>query len=70
MATKKYTINYDEDLIKKVDAYAEQLHINRTAAMSVLLSQGLVQVNALDTLDKLIGLVNTAQESNQLQEKK
>lgn len=38
MALKRIVMNLDEDLVKKVDSYAEKLYINRTAAVSVLLS--------------------------------
>lgn len=38
MALKRIVMNLDEDLVKKIDSYAEKLHINRTAAASVLLS--------------------------------
>ena len=35
---KKLVCNIDSDLLAMVDAYAASLHINRTAAVSVLLS--------------------------------
>lgn len=54
MPLKKLTNNFDEDLIKQVDNYANSLHINRTAAMSVLLSQGLLQSSGIDTMKQLI----------------
>lgn len=38
MALKRVVMNLDVDLVKKIDSYAEKLHINRTAAASVLLS--------------------------------
>lgn len=38
MALKRIAMNLDEELVKKIDSYAEKLHINRTAAASVLLS--------------------------------
>lgn len=38
MALKRIVMNLDEDLVKRIDSYAERLHINRTAAVSVLLS--------------------------------
>lgn len=50
MALERLQINIDGDLLRDVDAYAEGLHINRTAAVSVLLSRALQS-------DKLMGFV-------------
>lgn len=41
MALQKVQMNLDEHLIKQVDEYAATLHVNRTAAVSVLLSRAL-----------------------------
>ncbi len=41
MALQKVQMNLDEQLIKQVDEYAATLHVNRTAAVSVLLSRAL-----------------------------
>lgn len=41
MALQKVQMNLDEKLIKQVDEYAALLHVNRTAAVSVLLSRAL-----------------------------
>ena len=41
MALQKVQMNLDEQLIKQVDQYAATLHVNRTAAVSVLLSRAL-----------------------------
>lgn len=35
---RRVVINLDEELVKKIDSYAERMHINRTAAVSALLS--------------------------------
>ena len=32
MALRRIVMNLDEDLVKRIDSYAERLHINRTAA--------------------------------------
>ena len=37
MAVTRLNMNIDSDLIARLDAYADQLHINRSAAMSVVL---------------------------------
>lgn len=41
MATKKYSINFEENVIAKVDEYAQQIGVNRTAALTFLIVQGL-----------------------------
>lgn len=41
MALQKVQMNLDDQLIKQVDEYAATLHVNRTAAVSVLLSRAL-----------------------------
>lgn len=54
MALKKLAVNVDETLIEKIDIYANSLHINRTAAVSVLLSQALETKEGLDVFKKLL----------------
>lgn len=41
MITKRLICNVDEQLLARVDEYAQRLHITRTAAVAVLLSRGL-----------------------------
>lgn len=41
MALQKLQVNLDERLIREVDAYADLLHVNRTAAVAVLLTRAL-----------------------------
>lgn len=41
MALQKLVCNVDETLLEEVDMYASDLHVTRTAAVSVLLSQAL-----------------------------
>ena len=40
-ALQKVQVNLEEELVKRVDEYAASLHVNRTAAVSVLLSMAL-----------------------------
>lgn len=49
MALERLQINIDGDLLRDVDAYAEGLHINRTAAVSVLLSRALQSDKLMDS---------------------
>lgn len=54
MALRKVQANFDEALIAKVDAFAESMHINRTAAMSVLMTQALDSRDGLDAIKRLM----------------
>lgn len=66
MSLQRVVMNLDEDLVKKVDAYAEKLHINRTAAVSVLLSQACEQTEFLARFPELM----TAYQEQQRKEEK
>lgn len=46
--TKKYTFNFDDELIEMVDAFAAAMHITRTSAMSVLTSQAIHSINLIN----------------------
>jgi len=51
----KITISVTENLLERIEEYANSLNINRSSAVSVLISQALEQkeaVNVLDTLQK------------------
>lgn len=54
VALQRVVMNLDEDLVKKVDSYAAKLHINRTAAASVLLSQACEQTEFLSRFPELM----------------
>lgn len=54
MALQKLVCNVDETLLKLVDEYAELLHITRTAAVSVLLSQALRNEKLYSDLGRLM----------------
>lgn len=51
--TKRMNVQLPEELINKVDAFANTLHINRTAAVSVLLFQALQMNEGMETLKEL-----------------
>lgn len=53
MAVTRLNMNIDSDLIARLDSYAEQLHINRSAAMSVVLSTFFQQQDTMKMLGKL-----------------
>ena len=51
---KKLVCNIDSDLLAMVDNYASALHINRTAAVSVLLSTALKQDRLMSDLSNMM----------------
>lgn len=54
MALMKLQVNCEADLVEQVDAYAEKLHITRTAAVSVLLTRALQAEQAMFDLGRLM----------------
>lgn len=61
MALKKLILNLDEALIAKLDVYAKEHHVNRTAAVAILLGSALEQRQALNTLDEILKLYQAQQ---------
>lgn len=55
---KKLVCNVDSDLLAMVDAYAASLHINRTAAVSVLLTTALKQDRLMTDLSNMMDIIN------------
>ena len=55
---KKLVCNIDSDLLAMVDAYAASLHINRTAAVSVLLTTALKQDRLMTDLSHMMDIIN------------
>jgi len=47
---KRLSLNLPTSLVEKLDSYAEELHINRTAALSVALSTFFREQDAIKTL--------------------
>jgi hypothetical protein len=43
-------MNLGEDLVRDVDAYAAQMHVSRTAAVSFLLSSALSGIELVDAV--------------------
>lgn len=61
MALKKLILNLDEALIAKLDVYAKEHHVNRTAAVAFLLGNALEQRQAINTLDEILKLYQAEQ---------
>lgn len=69
MALKRIVMNLDEDLVKKIDSYAEKLHINRTAAASVLLSSAAETQEFMTHFPELMEAYRTEDERQKRGEK-
>lgn len=52
--TMRLNINVPVDLMNRVDVYADNMAINRTSAVAVLLSMALDSQKAMNTLDELL----------------
>lgn len=55
----RLNMNVDDNLIADVDAYASKMHITRTAAVAVLLSQALSANAGMEALTQLNGLIQS-----------
>jgi hypothetical protein len=69
MALKKIMLNLDEGLLADIEEYAGKMHLNRTAAISVLCSTALQGIKSIDTLDKLTKTLKDLQGATQDDEK-
>lgn len=54
--TKRLVANVTVELLEQIDEYAERMNINRTSAVSVLLSQALNSQRAMSDLGELLKL--------------
>ncbi|MDT4377340.1 hypothetical protein RO787_28930 [Blautia coccoides] len=63
MALKKISMNISEELLSKIDVYAKSMGINRSSAISVLVSTQLQQQDALGTMKSLVEIVDKEQNS-------
>lgn len=60
--TTRVTVNLTSELVSQVDSYAEQMNINRTSAVAVLLSTSLNSQKAMLDLGELIKLYQEEQK--------
>lgn len=51
--SRRLTINLPIDLVDKVDCYASKLNLNRTSAITVLLSLGLQGTEGMEALKNI-----------------
>lgn len=61
MATKKITITLTESLIQMIDEYAAELHIKRSPAISVLISQAVDARKNMAILKDVMKLAQTTE---------
>lgn len=64
MALRRVVMNLDEDLLKMVDDYASSLHVSRTAAVSVLLSNACQQAQFMSKFPQLYQSIVAAQDDS------
>jgi metal-responsive CopG/Arc/MetJ family transcriptional regulator len=57
----RVTVNLNSELVEQVDKYAEEMNINRTAAVAVLLSQAVNSQKAMSDLGELLTMVKAEQ---------
>lgn len=60
MALTRLNMNIEEDLLKILDEYAASLHVNRSSALHVALSEFFNQRKTMDTLGKLLEVYQQA----------
>ena len=57
----RVTVNLNSELVNQVDKYAEEMNINRTAAVAVLLSQAVNSQKAMSDLGEVLTMVKAEQ---------
>lgn len=57
---RRINLNVPADLVDEVDAYAENMNINRTSAINMLLSTALEQKKSIDMMDKILKEIKNA----------
>lgn len=63
--TSRVTVNMPVGLLSEVDKYAESMNINRTSAISVLLSQAIQAMQMQSNLESLMSSMNSLKNDNQ-----
>lgn len=69
MALQKVQVNLEEELVKRVDEYAASLHVNRTAAVSVLLSMALQSNRLASDFSRFLDFYEAEKKSKSVEEK-
>ena len=61
MAMKRVNMNLDTDLLKTLDDYAREMHVSRSALVSLLLSQYFYEKKAVATLGDFLEVFKSEQ---------
>ena len=62
--TRRINFNIPVDTLERVDEYADNMSINRTSALLVLLSQALDGQKALTIMDEMLKTIKSEQEKS------
>ena len=62
---RKMVMNMDEDLIAQLDAWAASNHVNRTAAVSILLSTALKQDKLMYDLGRMMDAIEAQKKGSE-----
>lgn len=57
-------MNIDEELLTQLDDYANKLHISRSSALAVLLSQLFQSQKTMETMNNLLNAYNEKKKKN------
>lgn len=63
----RVTVNLNSELVEQVDKYADDMNINRTAAVAVLLSQAVNSQKAMSDIGDLLTIYKGEQAKKSLQ---
>ena len=59
MALKRINLNLDENLLTELDNYAQSLHVSRSSALSVILSEWFMQRKSMSLASDLVQIFQT-----------
>jgi len=63
MALKRLVVQIEETLFNDIENYAKDMHLNRTAAVSVLLTNSLKTEKGMATLTELLKVYNEQKDN-------
>lgn len=55
---KRLNMNMPAELIEQVDAYADSINVNRSSAINMLVSFGLMSMRSVGAIEKLVGQID------------
>lgn len=62
----RLSISMPEELVPEIDAYAQKLHLSRSAAISMMVSEYMRGLSAVDAVSKLAGMMEKFQSDGTL----